>query len=229
MSFAQRWRDIRDRLRASLLGRQHQRVVRAALLLRSVRFAGALSPRSPEFSHRTGGHAHRILRRAGLVSGGIRWNGRRPHGLPPRAVAGLSDPELRLLPVGIAGCALARSGSRLRAAGRAGDFCSGSPGAGNCVGEAQCRRHHRTRLEGKRPLHRILDLLHAGKHRRRGRPLCCVVRAPAHARGERLSRGCSECLPDVPWPCCCFSANRAAPRKFKPPVSRRPAEISGPS
>ena len=47
------------RLRASLLGRQPQRVVRAAFLLRGLRFAGALPPRSAAFPHRADRHAHR--------------------------------------------------------------------------------------------------------------------------------------------------------------------------
>src|SRR3989441_13253510 len=48
-----------NRLRASLLGRQHQRDLRAPLLLRRVRLSRQLSPRKAEFPHRTNRHAHR--------------------------------------------------------------------------------------------------------------------------------------------------------------------------
>src|SRR3989441_10943929 len=48
-----------NRLRASVLGRQYQRTLRAPLLLRRVRLFGPLPPRKAEFPHRTNRHAHR--------------------------------------------------------------------------------------------------------------------------------------------------------------------------
>src|SRR6266700_5411220 len=81
----------KNRFRASLLGRQHQRDLRAPLLLRSVRLSRQLSPRKAEFPHRTDRHAHRNFRRHGLVPGDLRRSRRRSPRLPPRSLNGLSD------------------------------------------------------------------------------------------------------------------------------------------
>src|SRR5271157_5959054 len=186
------------RLRAALLGCQPQRVVRAAFLLRGLCFAGALSPRSSAFPHGTDWHPHGIFWRVGMVSAGVRGDARRPHGLPPCAFAGLSNPELCLLPVGLAGGTVARTCPRHRATGCPGGIRVGPPRAGSGASQAQRGRHHRSRLEGKRSFHRILHLLHAGEYRRRGRPLRRVLRASAAARRERLSRCGAERVPDVP-------------------------------
>src|SRR5260370_3686143 len=76
-----------NRLRASLLGRQHQRDLRAPLLLRRVRLSRQLSPRKAEFPHRTDRNAHRNFRRHALVPRYLRRSGRRSPPLPPRSFA----------------------------------------------------------------------------------------------------------------------------------------------
>ena len=106
------------------------------------------------------------------------------------------------------------------------NVCSCAAGAGHRAGQAQRSWHHRPRLQGKRSLHRLLDLLHAGKHRRRSGTPGRVVRASAHARRERLPRGRRQRLPDVHRACCCSSASRAATTKWRPPACRRPARTS---
>jgi hypothetical protein len=64
---------------------------------------------------------------------------------------------------------------------------SRSPRARHFAGETLRGRHHGSRLEGKCPLDRLLDLLHAGQHRRRGRSLLCFL-------GSSPSWG-RECIP----------------------------------
>ena len=66
-------------------------------------------------------------------------------------------------------------------------------------------------FEGKCPLHRLLDLLHAGEYRRRGGAVCRLLRAPAHERGERVSRGRPQRVCRCSSRCCCFSRSHAAP------------------
>src|SRR5712692_3629828 len=64
------------RLRAPLLGRQHQRDLRAPLLLWRFRLARALPAREIELFHRANRHAHGHLWRHGLVHGYF-WRCRR--------------------------------------------------------------------------------------------------------------------------------------------------------
>src|SRR5664279_6057320 len=80
------------RLRTALLGRQYQRAVRAALLLRGVRLASAIPARSSEFSNPADRNAHRILRWAGMVPPGLRRRARRQDGISQGARAGVPDP-----------------------------------------------------------------------------------------------------------------------------------------
>ena len=122
-----------------------------------------------------------IVRGPGLVPGGIWRHGRRPPGLSPLSVAGLSHPELLLLSVGITGSALAGSRPQCSAAGCARNFCIDASRPGRRAGQALRRRHHSACFKRKCSLHWLFDLLHAGKHRRSCRALRGVLGAPAYA------------------------------------------------
>src|SRR6185437_10656946 len=113
------------RLYPSLLGGQRQRAFRTPFLLRGFRLAGPLLARNPALSRRAGGQPCRTLRRPGVVPGGL-WRSRgRPHGLPPLALSGLFDSDLRLLFTGLAGSAVVRAGAQRRAAHRGGRLRAG--------------------------------------------------------------------------------------------------------
>ncbi len=111
MSFAQRWHDIRTGFERPFwvanISELFERLSYYAAFASLARYLHEVLT----FPHRTGRHAHWILRRAGVVSGGLRRNSRRPDGLPPRAFAGLPDLELLLLSAGIVGSAVAGADS----------------------------------------------------------------------------------------------------------------------
>ena len=69
--------------------------------------------------------------------------------------------------------------------------------ARHLAGEALRGRHDGPGLEGERPLHRLLDLLHDGQHRRRGRTLFCFLGPSPPGRRERVPRGGAQRLRDV--------------------------------
>src|SRR6266581_4546725 len=100
----------KNRFRAALLGRQHQRDFRAPLLLRSVRLSRQLSPRKAEFPHRTDRNAYRNFRRHGLVPRDLRWRRRRSPRVPPRSLIGLSDSRCGLFSARFAWRSVAGSG-----------------------------------------------------------------------------------------------------------------------
>jgi hypothetical protein len=97
------------RLRTPVLGREHQRTVRAALLLRGVRVARAVSERNAEFPSRAGEQPHRFIRRPGLVSRCVRRHAGGPPGFPAVVVSCVLHSDLRLF---FAGFASAPRGSR---------------------------------------------------------------------------------------------------------------------
>src|SRR6266478_3138916 len=177
-----------NRLRASLLGRQHQRDFRAPLVLRRVRLSRQLSPRKTEFPHRTDRHAHRNFRRHGLVPRDLRRSRRRSPRFPPRSLDGLSDSCCCLFSARFARRSVAGSGEGRNSAG---DFCglhSGLARSRSFARKALCRRDNRSRVKGKRALHRLLHLLHHGEHRRRFRPLRRVLGSSSSRRRKRISR-----------------------------------------
>ena len=71
------------------------------------------------------------------------------------------------------------------------------PALGSFAGEALRGGHHGARLQGERPLDRLLDLLHDGQHRRRRRALFRFLGASPPGRRERLSRRRAQRLRDV--------------------------------
>src|SRR5438552_10851133 len=185
------------RLRPSLLGRQHHGNLRAPLLLRCIRLTRQLSPRKAEFPHRADRHARRNLWRHGLVSRDFRRRDRRPSRFSPRSLAGLLDSGDCLFFARLHRRAVARTGQSRRPAG---DFCgihSDFARARHFNGEAVRGGNHRARVQGKRPLHRLLHLLHHGEHWRRLRPVRRILGAPPSWRRKCFSRGCSQRLPDV--------------------------------
>src|SRR5438132_2663376 len=185
------------RLRASLLGRQHHGNLRASLLLRCIRLTRQLSPRKAEFSHRADRHARRNLRRYGLVSRDF-WRGdRRPPRIPPRALAGLLDSCDCLFSARFHRRSVARSGQSRRSAGGFRWLHSNFACARHFHGETLRGGNNRARLQGKRPLHRLLHLLHHGEHRRRLRPVRRFVGAPPSRRRECFPRRRAQRLPDV--------------------------------
>src|SRR5216683_3256783 len=164
-----------NRLRAPLLGRQHHGNLRAPILLRRLRLPRQLSTRKVKFPHRANRHAHRNLRRHG-----------RPPRFPSRALAGLPDSGCRLFPARLHRRAVARSGKG-RHSPR--NFCGIHPDSacvGHLDGQALRGGNNGPRLQGKRPLHRLLHLLHHGEHRRRLRPLCCLLGPPPPRRRKRF-------------------------------------------
>src|SRR6266699_1219 len=190
-------RGDKNRFRAALLGRQHQRNLRAPLLLRRVRLSRQLSPRKAEFPHRTDRHAYRNFRRHGLVPRDLRRRRRRSPRLPPRSLARLPDSRCGLFSARFARCSVAGSGEGCDSAG---DFCglhSGLARSGRFARKALRRRDHRSRVKGKRALHRLLHLLHYGQHRRRFRPLRRVLGSSSSRRRERISRCGSQRLRHV--------------------------------
>src|SRR6266568_5075149 len=166
------------RLRAPLLGRQHYGNLRAPLLLRRVRLPRQLSPRKAEFPHRADWHPRRNLRRHGLVSRDFRRRHRRPPRFPPRSLAGLLDPRVRLFSARLHRRAVARPGTGRRSArdfrGLHSDFAC----ARHFDGQTLRGGNNGASFQGKCPLHRLFHLLHHGEHRRRLRPLRCLLGAP---------------------------------------------------
>src|SRR6266478_3998491 len=184
--FQPAFRGDTDRLRAPFLGRQHHGNLRAPILLRRLRLPRQLSSRKAEFPHRANRHAHWNLRRHGLVPGHLRRRHRRPPRFPSRALAGLPDSGCRLFSARLHWRAVARSGKG-RHSPR--NFCGIHPDSacvGHLDGQALRGGNNGPRLQGKRPLHRLLHLLHHGEHRRRLRPLCCLLGPPPPRRRKRF-------------------------------------------
>ena len=199
MSFAQRWHDIRSRLRAALLGRQHQRTVRAALLLRGVRVTGALPARGPCSFPRS-----RPARSRGFF-GGLVWflpvfGGTLADRMGFRRALALAYLILacRYFLMGSLGATWLLPVAKRHAFGSAGGLRPGASGLRYRLGKADGCRHHRARLQRKCPLHGLLHLLHAGEYRRRGGSLRRFVRASHHERGKCLPGSGAERLPHVP-------------------------------
>src|SRR2546425_7392566 len=158
-----------NRLRASLLGRQHQRDLRAPLLLRRVRLSRQLSPRKAEFPHRTNRHAHRNFWRHGLVPRDLRRSRRRSPRFPPRSLNGLFDSCCCLFSARLHRRAMARSGQSRRSARDFRGFHSGLARSRRFARKALRRRDNRSRVKGKRALHRLFHLLHRSEERRVGK------------------------------------------------------------
>src|SRR5712692_7261842 len=89
-------------LRACLLGRERDRALRAALLLRSLRRSGHLSPRDPELDRSPRRRPDRVLWRDRLVLADLRRGTVRPLRLPSLADLRLSGPCVGLLPAWVA-------------------------------------------------------------------------------------------------------------------------------
>ena len=165
----------------------------------------------------------RHVRRHGLVSGHVRRHGRRPPGI---SSCSLSLAYLILV------AAYFLSGHRrtwlapVRNAVPLGcprGFHPDASGAGRRAGQALRRRHHGTRLQGKRSIDRLFDLLHlvniggaagpyvaswAHRHLRRGECLpggCAqrlrnVFRGPVVLSGTASGRRCASTCDSRPWP-----------------------------
>src|SRR5437660_998851 len=185
------------RLRPSLLGRQHHGNLRAPLLLRRIRLTRQLSPRKAEFPHRADWHARRHLWRHGLVPRAFRRRDRRPPRIPPRSLAGLLDSCDCLFSARFHRRSVARSGQSRRSAGGFRWLHSNFACARHFHGETLRGGNNRARLKRKRPLHRLLHLLHHGEHRRRLRPVRRFVGAPPSRRRECFPRRRAQRLPDV--------------------------------
>ena len=69
--------------------------------------------------------------------------------------------------------------------------------ARHLAGEALRSRHHGPRFQGERPLHRLLDLLHDGQHRRRCGALFRFLGASPSGRRECVPRGRAQRLRHV--------------------------------
>src|SRR5438552_6797510 len=185
------------RLRPSLLGRQHHGNLRAPLLLRCIRLTRQLSPRKTEFPHRADRHARRNLWRHGLVSRDFRRSDRRPPRIPPRSLAGLLDSCDCLFSARFHRRSVARSGQSRRSAGGFRWLHSNFACARHFHGETLRGGNNRARLKRKRPLHRLLHLLHHGEHWRCLRPLRGFLGASPSRRRECFPRRRAQRLPDV--------------------------------
>ncbi len=104
---------------------------------------------------------------------------------------------VRLFPAGIAGVAVAGAGAADRAAGRTGGDRAGAARLRSGAGQADRGGHHGALVARRRPLLRLLHLLHAGEHRRRAGPVRGLLRTPADERRERVSRGRAQRVRDV--------------------------------
>src|SRR6266849_5420986 len=89
-------------LRACLLGRERDRALRAALLLRSLRRSGHLSLRDPELERSPRRRPDRVLWWGRLVLADLRRRVGRPLRLPSLAGLRLSGPCVGLLPARVA-------------------------------------------------------------------------------------------------------------------------------
>ncbi len=93
MTLAQRWHDIRTGFERPFwvanISELFERLSYYAAFASLARYLHE----TLQFPARAGQLAHRILWRPGLVSCRLRRHAGRPHGLPPRALAGVSHPE----------------------------------------------------------------------------------------------------------------------------------------
>ena len=173
-----------------------------------------------ELLDRANRHAHRPLRRHGLVPGDFRRRRRGQTRLSPRAVDGLSHTGRGVLPNRLDRCVVACARSWR---GSAQLVCRRHPDSSRAwhrTGKAMRRRHHRPRFQGKCPHPRLLDLLHHGEYRRHRRPLRRKLGAHALWAGESLSHFRAQRFRDVfPYPIF-LSRSAQTGRRAAPSLSR---------
>ena len=187
------------RLRTRLLGRQLHGNLRAHRLLRHHRSPRDLPQRTAPLLERTHRLARRHLRPRRLVPAYSRRHSCRPLRLPPRPHGRLPNYGRRIFPARFAcrpvDAALATRAHRQMARVHHPDDSR----AGSGRREAMRRRNHRARVQRKRPLDRLFDLLHARQYRRRDRPVhgFCCAQTDGLGRRKCLSSGIAQRVPDV--------------------------------
>src|SRR5579864_5271482 len=173
-------------IRARVLGGEHQRVVRAPRVLRGVCIACQLSSPEPRLPNGTNCQSLRNLRWPGLVSGYCGRCSCRSSGIPTGTVCRVSDSYLLVFPARLDWFFLDGTVAQCRATFPAcpGDFdvaCSR-----DFHGETRGCGHNGANFKGKRPIDRLLDLLHSRKRRRSCGSLCGFLGASPHWCTKRL-------------------------------------------
>src|ERR1039458_7838276 len=185
------------RLRTTLLGREHHRDLRTSFLLWGFCFSCPVSAGEAEFLDLANWDSDGLVRWHGMVSRHLRGSRRRPPRLSPRAFDGLPDSDRSLFPDRIDWSVMAGAGAQRGAAWIVCRLHSHPPCTRHLAGEALRRRDDGASFEGKRPLHRLLDLLHDGQHRWCPGPLFRLL-VPSPSRGRECLPHCgAQCLRDV--------------------------------